>query len=167
METKPNSWVKTILTALFIFLVPVLLWGGNHFIQNIRIRSAIRACEREMIPSKELDEPPDFPADRVRVLRAAGCRALPPILDALSESKDETFKTGCVDVLFRLVGKARSDKSGTVRGMELCGAVYNLGDFRMPEDHQRGLVDAREWWRTHAAECHPWWKPWPWKCLGD
>jgi hypothetical protein len=164
---KPSSFVRTGLAFLLALLIPSLVWGGTILVQQVRLRSAIRACEAELIPSDKPGEAPRLPPDRVLVIRASGCRAVPSILDAAEETKNADFTRGCRVLLMTVVNKAGRLDSQGLRDLELCGAAYNLAKPEDLERRARGLTDGRTWWRAHAAEEHPWWKFWSWKCLAD
>ena len=153
---------RGLLIGVALLLVPLSLWGANLLVQRVRVRSAIRACERELIPSAKVEVPPTLPQERIRVIAAAGCRAVPLILDAAEETQNEQFARGCSALLMNLVragGRQNDPRAG-----RLCGPAYNI---RYPDRRARGMAGAQDWWRAHLAEHHPWWKVWTWSCLTD
>lgn len=161
MSEKPNV-LKPVLVTIGVLLVPALLWGGTLSYRHFRLRAAIRACERDMIPSKLDHDTPDFPENRVRVISAAGCRAVPEIMDSLEKSPSDLYARGCGILLMNVVRRGRPQNNP--EGQRLCGAVYVIDD---PAYRLQCIKDARDWWRTHADECHPWWKVWSRTCLAD
>jgi hypothetical protein len=162
MDDKRSSPARSILTIIAVVLVPALVWASTLAYHHIRLRSAIRACERDMIASKDPDDLPDFPKDRVRVISAAGCRAVPDILDSVEEARNEQYIKGCAVLLMNVVRRGRTQNNP--EGPRLCGAVYVIDD---PAFRADCITHARDWWRTHAAEQHPWWKVWSRTCLAD
>jgi hypothetical protein len=159
MSEKSNA-LMPVLVFVAILLAPALLWVGTLAYRQFRLRSAIRACERDMIASKY---PDDFPKDRVRVVRAAGCRAVPLIFDLVDESRNEEFILGCRYLLQSFMCRA-TRQNDNAELMALWGA---LTDLDVPESRAASMTSARAWWHSHAAEQHPWWKVWSRSCGGD
>lgn len=159
---KRHAEFKAVAAVTTLVLVPPLFWGGLLSFQQVRVRSAIRACERELIPDPDGFESPTLPKERVRVIRSAGCRAVPLLLDAIEETGNENQVLGCHDLLMAVAGQGR--RTNHPDGMQLCGAAYGMNQ---PDQRKGSIADAREWWDKHRAKHHPWWKPWSWSCLGD
>jgi hypothetical protein len=162
MERTSSSFGKGVLTTAGLLLLPGLLWGGTLLVQHVRVRSAIRACETEWIPATDPKGPPTFPQQRVRVIRAAGCRAIPIILDEVEETPDEQFIRGCSRLLSTFVHKANLEQ--IEGGNRICWPAYAVGK---PELRPQGMIKTREWWKKHVELHHPWWKPWDHTCMAD
>jgi hypothetical protein len=158
MDAESKAPGRTLLTSACVLLVALLAWGGYVLSQQVRLRAAIRGFERDLVRSEDPEEMPKLPKDRVLVIEAAGCRAVPLILDAVEGSTDEQFRLACRVLLMEITSKARV-KDGS--GMTLCFATYMI---EKADQYPEGPAEARKWWRQHLASQHPWWKPWPWAC---
>lgn len=162
METRVNAAGWSALTAAGLLLLSGLFLSGDLLVQHVRLRSAIRACTSEMIPSTDPRIAPIFPEERLLVIRAAGCRAIPLLLDEVEAAGNREFDRGSSALLRSFVRKA--DRDHIADGTRICWPVYAIGT---PDRRQEGLAKTRAWWTAHVELCHPWWKPWARTCMAD
>jgi len=149
-----SSPLKATLGVIATLLIlAVLAWTGTFLYWHFKIRAAIRSVASPN-PSYEEGE----------LLKRAGCRALPYLVDSLPESKNQFYLMSATYMI-----AAEVAAPGTLRG----NVPYQLLETRsswivQAEDGGPGLQskleEIRAYWRENGHRHHQWWRVWSSSC---
>ncbi len=143
--------------------ISILVWVGSIVYWQVRLRLAVRSCERDAKVTPRGVNRYDLPEDSERVLGWAGCRSIPYLLAARETSANPAFQQWISDILSNY--PVRMAELGNLSKSELESIA------RLPEEGGRPGREKEfqkalwEWSREHTARVHPWWAPWAGTCL--
>lgn len=145
--------VVVFAAALFL---PVLAWTGAYLYWRVRVLHAIRTLQGERRT--------DDGCDASVVLHNAGCRALPYLVDSLSDSKDPDYLQNAtyqitLDVTSPGWGHGLLPPEAQARLK-----VWVVGREEPPADVERKIEAIRRYWRENGQKHHQWWRVWSANC---
>ena len=136
--------------------VAILLWLGTLLYWKVRIDAMIVQWENYYRPNTAGTVPyPD-----TSFFHRAGCRCLPPLIEAINRSPFPGFQQDAMDrVLFILVGPGELSERQWAEHEDLSSRfnIYARGTEYERKDH---LAEFNAWWATHRHEYHQAWRVW-------
>jgi hypothetical protein len=145
--------VKAVLWgALALILAAALAWLALLLTWHVRITGAIRTLDDDGW-TRETPGASD-------TLKAAGCRAIPYILNAIDPERPQSWI--CQQLYESVLDAAGGGppNSQTVRLLEECC----VDPDKSVEYRRRSRDRLMEWWRSDGHRFHQWWRVWTSRC---
>lgn len=149
-----SSPLKTTLGVIATLLIlAVLAWTGTFLYWHFKIRAAIWNLQ-----------PHNGAIEEWNLLKRAGCRALPYLVESLPESENQFYLMSATSFIATEVvapGCRREDVSYQL-------LETRSGWFVHAEDGGRELrsklEEIRSYWRENGHRHHQWWRVWSSSC---
>ncbi|MBI3858386.1 MAG: hypothetical protein HY293_22100 [Planctomycetes bacterium] len=165
-----KSATKALLWSGVIFVtVAALSWGGGILYWQIRINRAVRHWEKRAAITRGTFGMIEYGISREdsQLPYAAGCRALPALVQALETSRNPEFQEGLMERILQGLGgpgpwtdRAWDEMSDRGRRWQFIASGLDL-------EREQKRADFREWWQGNGQRYHRWWRFWSSWCGGD
>ncbi len=133
-------------------MLAILAWTGTLLYWHFRIRAVVRA--------ESLGNSWSGGVDEWQFLERAGCRALPYLVDSLTESRNQFYLMNATHRIATEI--AHGYPGGTIPYDVLDGWIVDSVDSGT--GLRRKVYAIQSYWREHGRRHHQWWRVWSGRC---
>lgn len=163
-----KSPVKALILAAALGVgLPLVAWTGTFLYWHLRIASAVNRWERDTDVARFVQSRAyGLSQADADTLRAAGCRALPYLVDSLRPSRTLEFRQDVVRYVLHFQAALGPPEESTDEDFHRKMREWTISSADSPTQRETKCAQILEWWHRSGHQYHQWWRVWSPNCRG-